>query len=78
MMMKLRIIGRCEIVVGETKITPDSVVLFALALYLGVRAGERVRRAEWVTLFWSDMPVSAGGHAPGPPNWHNWPQVVSS
>lgn len=63
MTMKLRTIGTCEIVVGETRITPDSVVLFALALYLGVRVGERVRRAELIKLFWPEMPEPAARHA---------------
>lgn len=60
---RIRALGACAITVGRTRINPDSSVLFALALYLGLRAGERVTRAEVLELLWPASEEQPRRHA---------------
>lgn len=48
----VRTLGAAEIVIGKKRITPKSEVMFALAVYLCVRAGERVPRQRVAEMFW--------------------------
>jgi DNA-binding SARP family transcriptional activator len=61
--LRVRALGACLITAGKTRIKPDSAVLFALALYLGVRAGERVTRADVLELLWPGVAPTARRHA---------------
>lgn len=61
--LRIRVRGACVITAGRTRIKPDSAVLFALALYLGVRAGERLTRAEVLDLLWPGVESTARRHA---------------
>jgi DNA-binding SARP family transcriptional activator len=51
-MIRVRILGAVELQVGHRRIGMNTEVLFALALYLTTRAGERIPRDELLTLFW--------------------------
>lgn len=42
---------------------PDAAVLFGVILYLGVRAGKRVPRAELLELIWTDVADTARRHS---------------
>ncbi|MDQ8165222.1 MAG: AAA family ATPase [Gemmatimonadota bacterium] len=42
---------------------PDAAVLFAVILYLGVRAGKRIPRAELLELIWTDVADPARRHS---------------
>jgi len=44
-------------------VRPDAAVLFGVILYLGVRAGKRVPRAELLELIWTDIPDTARRHS---------------
>lgn len=62
-MVRVRVVGAAEIVVGRTKVRPDSAVLFALLFYLASRAGERIPRAEILELLWPGQPDAARRHS---------------
>lgn len=51
-MIRVRILGAVELQVGHRRIGMNTEVLFALALYLTTRAGERIPRDELLSLFW--------------------------
>lgn len=57
------IIGRCEVTLGRTRVRPDSTVLFALLLYLTLRAGNSVTREELLELLWADAPDASRRHS---------------
>ena len=61
--VRIRTLGACVIVVGRTRIKPDAAVLFALALYLGLRAGEMVTRSAVLELLWPETEETARRHA---------------
>src|ERR1019366_5695879 len=50
----VRMLGTAEVLAGEHRITPESAMLFALALFLSVSAGQRVQRSRLLELFWPD------------------------
>ncbi|MHB1298241.1 MAG: ATP-binding protein [Gemmatimonadaceae bacterium] len=52
--IRLRALGASEIRIGRKRITPSAEVVFALALYLCVRAGERFTRDELTEVFWGE------------------------
>ncbi|MFI5244202.1 MAG: AAA family ATPase, partial [Gemmatimonadales bacterium] len=56
-------LGRAEVLAGEQRITPESAMLFALALFLGVSAGQRVQRSRLLDMFWPDVPDDLRRHA---------------
>lgn len=57
------IIGRCEIVLGRVRVRPDSAVLFALLLYLTLRAGTRITRDELLELLWPEVADRSRRHS---------------
>ena len=62
-MIQVRTLGTAEVLVGEHRITPDSAMLFALALFLSVSAGQRVRRSRLLEMFWPDASDRSRRHA---------------
>ncbi len=62
-MIHVRSLGRAEVLVGEHLITPDSSMLFALALFLSVSAGKRVHRSRLLDLFWPNASDGSRRHA---------------
>ena len=52
--IRLRALGANEIRIGRKRITPSAEVVFALGLYLCVRAGERFTRDELTEIFWGE------------------------
>ncbi|MEY4609657.1 MAG: hypothetical protein RL625_1874, partial [Gemmatimonadota bacterium] len=61
-MIEARCFGRSEIVAPGGQIQPSSELVFAFALYLCVRAGEHVPRAELVEMFWPQADEVRGRH----------------
>src|SRR3970282_136499 len=61
--VRIHAVGTAEVRVGRSRIRPDSVVLFALALYLGLTAGERIARTRLLDLFWPGVPDVSRRHA---------------
>lgn len=61
--MRLRTLGECVIEVGEIRIAPDSKVVFALLLYLGLERGKRVLRAPLMEMFWPESPPDKAAHS---------------
>ncbi len=61
--IEVRGIGASEIRIGRRRITPATEVVFALAFYMCMRAGERVTRDEVVELFWGTADVVRGRHS---------------
>jgi len=61
--IEARCFGRSEIVTQAGHILPTSELLFAVALYLCVRAGELVSRTELVELFWPHADEAKGRHS---------------
>ncbi len=59
----VRVFGTAEIRVGNRTIGLGTEALFALALYLTTRAGERVSRDELLEMFWPDGTIEARRHA---------------
>src|ERR1019366_289766 len=62
-MIHVRMLGRAEVLAGERRITPDSAMLFALALFLSVSAGQRVQRSRLLEMFWPDASDDHRRHA---------------
>jgi len=62
-MIHVRTLGTAEVLAGEHRITPDSAMLFALALFLSVSAGQRVQRSRLLELFWPDASDGCRRHA---------------
>lgn len=50
--VRVRVLGATEITVGHRRIGMNTEILFALALYLTTRAGERIPREELLELFY--------------------------
>lgn len=61
--LRIRALGTAEIEVGTTEIRPDSMVLFALSLYLGQTAGQRLPRAHLLDLLWAGVEESSRRHS---------------
>ena len=62
-MIRLRTLGTAQVVAGEQCITPDSAMMFGLALFLSVSAGQRVHRARLLEIFWPEAPDESRRHA---------------
>ena len=62
-MIRVRTLGTAEVVTGAQCITPDSAMMFGLALFLSVSAGQRVQRARLLDLFWPDAADESRRHA---------------
>lgn len=61
-MIKVRAIGAAEVQIGRRRITAKTEVVLALAVYLCVRAGERLSRDEVVAVFWPEAEEARGRH----------------
>jgi DNA-binding SARP family transcriptional activator len=61
--VRVRVLGKAEIHVGTRKIGMNTEAMFALALYLTTRAGERIPRDEVLDLFWPEGTDEARRHA---------------
>lgn len=61
-MIKVRAIGAAEVQIGRRRITAKTEVVLALAVYLCVRAGERLSRDEVVEVFWPEADATKGRH----------------
>lgn len=62
-MVRVRVLGTVEMAVGSRRIGMNTEGLFALALYLSTRAGERIAREELLTMFWSKGTEAQQRHA---------------
>jgi DNA-binding SARP family transcriptional activator/tetratricopeptide (TPR) repeat protein len=62
-MIQVRTLGTLEVLAGEQCITPDSTMMFALALFLSVSAGQRVPRSRLLNLFWPETSDNSRRHA---------------
>lgn len=62
-MIRVRTLGAAEVATGAQCITPDSAMMFGLALFLSVSAGQRVPRVRLLDLFWPDVPDDSRRHA---------------
>ncbi len=62
-MIRVRALGDSEIQIGRRRITLSTEVIFALALFLCLRAGERLSRDEVVETFWDTTDVAKGRHS---------------
>ncbi len=61
-MIHLRVIGESSIEIGDTKLGPDSELLFSLLLYLIAERGRVIPRARLVELFWPDVDERGARH----------------
>lgn len=62
-MVRMRVLGAVELAIGSRRIGMNTESLFALALYLSVRAGERVSREDLLSLFWTKGTEAQQRHA---------------
>lgn len=62
-MIKVRAIGAAEIQIGRKRVTKSTEMMFALAVYLCVRAGARLTRDDVVDVFWPGRDVTKGRHS---------------
>jgi DNA-binding SARP family transcriptional activator len=62
-MIHVRTLGTAEVLAGEHRITPESAMLFALALFLSVSADQHVLRSRLLELFWADGSDGSQRHA---------------
>ena len=62
-MIRVRTLGATEVATGVQCITPDSAMMFGLALFLSVSAGQRVQRSRLLDLFWPGTPDESRRHA---------------
>ena len=61
-MIEVRTLGAAEIVVGRKRLTPKTEGLFALAVYLCVRAGEASSRDALCEMFWPGADPAKARH----------------
>jgi DNA-binding SARP family transcriptional activator len=62
-MIHVRTLGTAEVLAGGRRITPDSTMMFALALFLSVSAGQRVQRSRLLDLCWPESSDNSRRHA---------------
>lgn len=62
-MIQVRALGTAEVLVGSNRIAPDSSMLFALALFLSVSAGQRIQRSRLLDLLWPESNEISRRHA---------------
>ena len=62
-MIRVRVLGAVEVSIGHRKIGMNTEILFACAVYLTARAGERIPREDLLTFFWSKGTVAERRHA---------------
>ncbi len=61
--VRVRVLGATDLQIGSRRIGMNTEALFALALYLTTRAGERISREEVVELFWTEGAEDSRRHA---------------
>lgn len=61
--VRVRVLGKAEIHVGTRKIGMNTEAMFALALYLTTRAGDRIPRDELLEMFWPEGSDESRRHA---------------
>lgn len=61
--VRVRVLGASELQIGSRRVGMNTEALFALALYLTTRAGERISRDEVLEIFWTDGPEESRRHA---------------
>ena len=61
-MILLRTLGDCTIEIGESRLAPDSEILFSLLTYLIVERGRPIARSTLVELFWPNEEDSKARH----------------
>ena len=61
--VRVRVLGASEITVGSRRVGMSTEALFALALFVTTRAGERLTRAEVLETFWPGSEEEARRHA---------------
>jgi len=62
-MIQVRAIGSAEVQIGRRRITKSTEMMLALAVYLCVRAGERMTRDEVLDVFWPGRDIAKGRHS---------------
>ncbi len=62
-MITVRAIGAAEVRIGRKRITQSTEMVLAVAVYLCVRAGERMTRDEVVDVFWPSGDLAKGRHS---------------
>lgn len=62
-MIRVRVLGTAAIELGTRRLTPKSDVMFALAVYTCIRAGERLARDAAAEMFWPDTPLERARHS---------------
>lgn len=62
-MVKVRVLGAVELQIGHRRIGMNTEVLFALALVLTTRAGQRIPRDELLELLWAKGSADLRRHA---------------
>lgn len=62
-MIRIQAIGTVVVRVGRSRVSRDSPMLFALALFLGLTAGQTFARSDLLELFWPDAKDSDRRHS---------------
>ena len=62
-MITVRAIGAAEVRIGRKRITQSTEMVLAVAVYLCVRAGDRMTRDEVVDVFWPGSDLAKGRHS---------------
>jgi DNA-binding SARP family transcriptional activator/tetratricopeptide (TPR) repeat protein len=62
-MVRIRTLGECVIEVGENRIGPDSKVVFAILLYLGLQSGKAIPRTKLIEMLWPDSSPEKAAHS---------------
>ncbi|MCE9600661.1 MAG: AAA family ATPase [Gemmatimonadetes bacterium] len=62
-MITVRAIGAAEVQIGRKRITKSTELVLAVAVYLCVRAGERLTRDEMIDMFWPGGDPAKGRHS---------------
>jgi DNA-binding SARP family transcriptional activator len=61
-MILLRTLGDCAIEIGETRLAPDSEILFSLLAYLIVERGRPIAPSVLIEFFWADQDEKKARH----------------
>ncbi len=61
--VRVRVLGATELQIGSRRVGMNTEALFALALYLTTRAGERIAREQVLEIFWTDGAEESRRHA---------------
>lgn len=61
--VRVRVLGATELQIGTRRVGMNTEALFALALYLTTRAGERIAREQVLEIFWTEGSDESRRHA---------------